>query len=129
VFWAIYGASGALSAAVALLAFHMALQIFDRPYEEASVVAGALAMPINWLVGEQLTWGAGGLYRALRACRSGLACTAGLIADAAAVHLAAHVWGQSAHWSEVCGLAAGAMCSGPINRLWTWSSDLARLLR
>ena len=127
-FWPLYALASMLSAGVSLYVFHFAVVTLDRPYEEGALAAGLLAMPINWLWGEQLTWTCPPASRPLRAARYFCACTVGLAIDGAAVHLFGHVLRIGARDSEALSILCGMLWTAPVNRYWVWA-PLPRRLR
>lgn len=120
-FWSLYMLASLASAGVSLLVFQIAVHSFARPYEEAVVAAGLLAMPINWLWAEQLTWHLAPSGRARRALRYFCAYAVAILADAAVVHLCGHVWRLDDRLSATLGVVASMLWMAPANRYLVWT--------
>lgn len=121
-FWPLYSLASLVSAGISLALFRYFALLLDRPYEESAIVAGLLALPVNWLWGEQITWRArpNGRGRTLRALRYFVVYAAGLAIDAALVHAVGHVLRADARWSEVVGVTGSMLWTAPANRLLVW---------
>jgi putative flippase GtrA len=119
-FWSLYMLASLASAGVSLSVFQIAVHSFARPYEEAVIMAGLLAMPINWLWAEQLTWRLAPPGRVRRALRYFCAYAVAILADAAVVHLCGHVWRLDDHLSAALGVAASMLWMAPANRYLVW---------
>lgn len=119
-FWFLYMLASLVSAGVSLLVFQVAVHSLARPYEEAVFAAGLLAMPINWLWAEQLTWRLAPSGRARRALRYFFAYVIAILADAAVVHLCGHVWRLDDRLSAMSGIVASMLWMAPANRYLIW---------
>lgn len=122
-FWRVYALASVCSGVISVYLFHLAVEGFHRPYEEAAIVAGLLAMPVNWLVGEQLTWGSFRSGRSLRAARYFTVYGIGLLIDTLLVHLVGHVWFVAMRFVDVAGVLGSMLWTAPMNRYWTWKEE------
>lgn len=128
-FWALYSMASFVSAGISLALFRYFAVLLDRPYEESAIIAGVLALPVNWLWGEQITWSArpDAKARGLRAGRYFAVYAMGLALEAAVVHVVGHVWRLDARFGEFAGVAVSMAWTAPANRLFVWPAAGCRL--
>lgn len=124
-FWPRYLIASMISVSVTLLVFRMTLLAFDWSYESATIFAACIAMPINWLAGEQLTWMTA-VSRKIRALRYYLVYTMGLCIEVAGVHLFGHMLGFTPHIANASAVFSSMLFTGPMNHLWIWSGSVGR---
>ena len=125
VFWSIYALFSVAAAGLSILLFRLFTEWLNSPYEEAVIVAGLLTMPINWLVGEQLTWRHTQIPRSLRAGRYFLVYAVGLSLNAFVIHWLGHMLRFDARISDLFGLFISMAWTGPMNRYYTWAKDVS----
>ncbi len=120
-FWRLYLLASVVSSLSSMLLFRVVLHLWGSSFEDAAVCSGLFAMPINWLVGEQLTWHRVGVNRLIRAARYFSVYGMGLVIVIVVVHVLSHVVHWPAHQSEDVGVLASVFVTAPLNRFWTWS--------
>jgi len=119
-FWRWYLLSSAVSSLLSLTLFHWLVQGSHEPYETCAVMSGLLTLPVNWLVGEQLTWGADARGRWRRASRYYFVYGVGLLLDVWTVHALGHIVRTDARLADAVGLLLAMVWTAPMNRLYTW---------
>lgn len=125
-FWRIYATSSALSVAVALFIFHIVETRLSGSYEAGTISGGLFAMPINWLVGEQLAWIHGRL-RTIRALRYFFVYSVGLAIEVTGVHAFGHILKLPAFEANMLATVVSFSWTVPMNRYLTWAQDVVRL--
>lgn len=119
-FWRWYLLSSAVSSLLSLALFHWLVQGSHETYETCAVMSGLLTLPINWLVGEQLTWGTKARGRGRRASRYYFVYGVGLLLDVWTVHALGHILRTDARLADAVGLFLAMGWTAPMNRLYTW---------
>ncbi len=124
-FWSRYFIASMVSVSVTLLFFRMTLLYFDWSYESATIFAACVAMPINWMTGEQLTWQLD-VSRKIRALRYFLVYTTGLLIEVFGVHVFGHILFFNPHVANALAVCMSTAFTGPMNHLWIWSDSIQR---
>ncbi|MCY0875385.1 MAG: GtrA family protein [Firmicutes bacterium] len=127
-FWRVYLLASVCSSLISVLLFHWFDVTIREPYEASAVLAGLLTLPINWLVGEQLTWCSGRANRAWRACKYFGVYGVGLLLDALIVHLLGHVALWDGRLADLVGITVAMLWTAPMNRYVTWRADVCALV-
>ncbi|PWI56877.1 hypothetical protein BM613_11625 [Sulfoacidibacillus thermotolerans] len=120
-FWPRYFLASIANVLVTMLVFRLALVSFVWSYETATIFAACVAMPINWLAGEQLTWQIGSSSRWKRAIRYFIVYVIGLLIEVLSVHLFGHLLNWSPHLANAAAICISFAFTGPMNHLWIWS--------
>lgn len=124
-FWRVYLLASACSSLVSLALFHWLDLTIREPYEASAVLAGLLTLPLNWLVGEQLTWRVCRCNRLVRACKYYAVYGVGLLLDALIVHLLGHIALWDGRLADLVGILVAMMWTAPMNRYVTWRANWA----
>lgn len=124
-FWRYYLVASVCSSLLSLVLFHWLDLTLREPYEASAIVAGLLTLPINWLVGEQLTWGRCRNNRWVRAGHYYAVYGGGLFLDACIVHLLGHVALWDGRLADLIGICVAMLWTAPMNRYVTWRAEFA----
>ncbi|MHB1682997.1 MAG: GtrA family protein [Bacilli bacterium] len=127
-FWPLYFVASVTSVALTLIVFRLLLA-WPMSYEDATVIAALFAMPVNWLVGEQLTWGVCASSRRVRAARYYVVYSVGLLIEVLTVHVLGHEILINAHAANAIAVGLSLLWTAPLNRRWTWAQDVGRRVR
>jgi|GEM_PF-3790763 len=127
-FWPLYFVASVTSVALTLIVFRLLLA-WPMSYEDATVIAALFAMPVNWLVGEQLTWGVCVSSRRVRAARYYVVYSVGLLIEVLTVHVLGHEILINAHAANAIAVGLSLLWTAPLNRRWTWAQDVGRRVR
>ena len=124
-FWPLYFVASVISVALTLIVFRLLLA-WPMSYEDATVIAALFTMPVNWLVGEQLTWGVCASSRRVRAARYYVVYSVGLLIEVLTVHVLGHEILVNAHAANAIAVGLSLLWTAPLNRRWTWAQDVGR---
>lgn len=122
-FWRLYFVASIITVGLSLLLFKMITYEWPCSYEEAVLFSSVMTMPLNWLIGEQLSWRSDdSRNRMTRALRYfGVYC-AGLLLNVLVVHHLGHELRWPGHLSAAIGAIVSIGFTAPLNRYWTWES-------
>ena len=127
-FWPLYFAASITSVALTLTVFRLLLA-WPMSYEDATIMAALFAMPVSWLVGEQLTWGVCVSSRGVRAAKYYVVYSVGLLIEVLTVHVLGHEIRINGHVANAIGVGLSLLWTAPMNRQWTWAQDVSRRVR